>query len=175
MVPQQIDIKGYRGKYYITIQGEVFRRHCKYCVSPLKPYLKNGKYCVGLTNSTGEKKLFTINRLMKQSYFNCTDPNYGVYHKNGLKADHSYWNLQLIHKTDLGKITGGQSKSKTVLKICKSTGDVLEIYKSARKASADNHVSHQTIADYCNGKVKNTLFPNVTFVWEDDFDNLLYG
>lgn len=174
MIPQQVDIKGYDGKYYITIEGEVFRRHKK-STRKLKPYFKSKRFCVGLTNAKGKKKSYTLNQLMKQNYFNCDNPNYGMYHKNGLEADCSYWNLKLISKSELGKITGGQSRSKTVLEICKHSGEIIKIYPSARKTAKAKFVSYQTIIDYCNGKVKTTLFPDVVFVWEKDFEELLYG
>lgn len=173
MIPQQIDIKGYDGKYYITIDGEVFRRY-KYCERKLKPCNKHGNYCIALTDGKSKRKEYTLNNLMKNHYFNCDDKNYGTYHINGVKSDHSYGNLKLIHKSDLGKLTGGSSRQ-AVLKICKETNDILDVYPSARKAAKSHYVSRQTMSDYCNGRTKNTAFPDFKFAWEQDMDAELYG
>lgn len=174
MLPQQIDIKGYDGKYYVTIDGDVFRRY-KSCDRKLKPWSRHRHYSVSLTDDKGKKKERTINSIMKRAYFNCDDKNYGVYHKNGVKADCSYGNLKLVDAQTLGKLGGGKSTSKTVLKICKETNAILGIYPSARKAAKSHYVSRQTMSDYCNGRTKNTAFPDFKFAWEQDMENELYG
>lgn len=172
-IPQIVDIKGYADRYCIDIHGNVYRKRKKGLVK-LTPYLKNGVYCVGLVDGGGRKKLHTLNTLMKTNYFHCDSPDFGMYHKNGLEADCSYWNLRLVHKKELGKLTGGQSRSQSVLMLDESTGEIISIYPSARKAASHNYCSYQTIIDRCNGKVRKSLISGVKFLWEKDYEETLY-
>ena len=65
-------------------------------------------------------------------------------------------------------MTGSISRRKTVAKINRS-GEIIEVYPSARAAARDNFMSYQTVIDRCNGKVKSTFAPDgFAYVWEDD-------
>jgi hypothetical protein len=151
----QIDIPGYAGRYYITYEGDVFRRW-KTKDSKIISHRKSHTYVVRLTDQQGNRKMYSLSQLMRMTYFQgCTE---NLYHRNGLRSDFSVNNLQPITKQQLGKMTGGNSKSRPV---CKSKGGkAITFYHSARQAAKFNFMSYQTVIGRCNGKVKSKYAPD---------------
>ena len=48
----------------------------------------------------------------------------------------------------------------------------MEIYPSAREAAKKNHMSYQTVMDYCNGKRKGAFAPDgYAYAWEESHCN----
>lgn len=159
----QLDIPDYGGRYYITFEGDVFRRWKKKD-SKMICHRKANSYVVRLTDLQGKRKMFSLSQLMRMTYFKgykgC------LRHKNGLRADYSVNNLEPISKQQLGRLTGGSSKSKPVCKI--KNGEVISFYRSARQAAKNNFMSYQTVIDRCNGKVKSRYAPDgYEYHWED--------
>ena len=170
---RKIDIKGYGGKYYITSQGDVYRRY-KTCERKRKVH-KRGAWVYGLelSDDKGQRRWFSINHLMKTHFFNCDDPRYGVMHKNGMQEDCSLQNLRLMPVSDIlqfNAASASRARQKAVVAICSHTDEVLDIYPSAREASRRHHVSCQSVVNWCNGTHNNSLIPDFDFMWDDDYD-----
>ena len=48
------------------------------------------------------------------------------------------------------------------------TGEIVEVYSSAREAAKQNFMSYQTVIDRCNGKCKSAFAPDgYAYAWED--------
>ena len=134
-----IDIPGYDGRYYITFEGEVFRRYKGKTVK-ITARQKGKTYVVRLTDLKGKRKMFTLSQLMRMTYFKGIKKC--LCHRNGLGTDYSVNNLMPISKQDLGKMTGGDSRSKPV---CKSKdGPAVDFYRSAHQAAKANYMSYQS-------------------------------
>lgn len=81
-------------------------------------------------------------------------PGLVPYHINGDLGDSSVHNIGWTTPQKLGQMTGGNSRRIPVAKVTPD-GEVVALYKSAREAAKENHMSYQTVLDRCNGKVKN--------------------
>ena len=90
-----------------------------------------------------------------------------AYHKNGCQSDNYVNNIVYISRQELGKKTGANSRKQSVVKIDKS-GQIVDVYKSARECGRQNYMSYQTIIDRCNGKCKSAFAPDgYAYAWED--------
>ena len=89
------------------------------------------------------------------------------YHKNGCQSDNYINNIAYISKIELGKKTGANSRKKSVVKI-DCTGEIVDVYSSAREAARKNFMSYQTVIDRCNRKCKSAFAPDgYAYAWED--------
>ena len=90
------------------------------------------------------------------------------YHKNGCQSENHVNNIAYISRKELGKRTGAMSKRKPVAKIDQS-GQVVEVYSSAREAARQNHMSYQTVTSRCNGNCKSAFAPDgYAYAWDDE-------
>lgn len=131
----------------------------------VKSYIKHRKMTVTL-NVCGKRIGKSVNTLMKYAFWGIFDDEISLYHINGSKYDCSLVNLRPMNKYELGKISGGQSRRQAVEKLT-AEGTSLEIYSSARQAAKANHMSYQTVIDFCNGKIKRkTAVDGNIYRWE---------
>lgn len=89
---------------------------------------------------------------MKQTYFTHLPKNVSLYHKDGAVENFAVWNLEPMTKTELGRKRNRSLDARNVCKCDARTGEVLEVYPSARAAGRENFCSYQTILDACNKK-----------------------
>lgn len=163
-------IDGYEHHYEVSYKGQVRR------------LLKNGKYRV-LTcyhkKMTGSQRLVVkltkdgkgrevcVHQLVAKAFLPPCPPGWVPYHINSIITDNWASNIAYISRRELGLKTGSWSNKKAVAKI-DSTGEVVDVYSSARVAGKKNFMSYQTILDRCAGKVKGAFAPDgYAYAWED--------
>lgn len=152
--------------YEIDLHGTVRRIWATRPPSIITPVLRDRHYMVRLTVD-GKRITQNVHKLMQRTYMRAARPGEVVYHKNGNRLDNWINNLAYIDRHELGRKTGGQSR-KAVLKICPCSGEVVEIYRSAREAGRQNFMSYQTVMDYCNGVTKRKIaVDGFLYEWED--------
>lgn len=161
-------IPGYNGLYEIDNFGNI-RKILKTKVKIMTPVPKRGLLTIKLMTPSGSRKEERIHKLVQFTFLGVTPPGKVLFHKNGDKQDNCVANIGFIDRQKLGEITGHKSRQQAVLKI-DAGGGVEKIYRSARAAGRDNHMSYQTITDYCNGKVKSRYAPDgYQYVWDKDY------
>ena len=106
--------------------------------------------------------------IMAITFLGPAPPGCVPYHKNGALTENHINNIAYINRKELGKITGQKSRRKPVAKI-NDSGNIVEVYPSARAAARENFMSYQTVIDRCNGKTKSTFASDgFAYAWEDD-------
>ena len=161
------DIPGYNGAYQISWFGEVRswrKRGGGRLAAPHKMKTswwhrndrKNPgrKQIVKLTDEDGKWKKVPVVNLMVDVWLGGKREGFVAYHKNGDLSDNCANNIAFITREALGRKTGGASKRIPVVKINRS-GEIVEVYPSARQAAKANYMSYQAVLDRCHGKVKN--------------------
>lgn len=162
-------IPGYGGKYAIDTGGVVWRKN-KSGYIEMRPQVKRGALSVRLTDESGKRATLNISALMRAVFFRDLPPDVVLCHRNGDKLDNRLYNLRPIARAELGRQTGGQSRRKAVAKIAGS-GEVIDLYPSARQAAKSNYFSYQTVIDRCNGRVKSRLAPDgYQYSWADELE-----
>lgn len=170
------NIPGYGGKYQVSRLGEIRRVFPSGLVRDMTPYRKSGRrgrkvsqnrLFVKLTNGDGGKEVAVL-KIMAAAWLGPTPPGMTPYHKNGLVTDNRVGNIGFIDRGSLGRKTGHMAgKRKAVFKMGR-TGEVVEVYRSAREAARANHMSYQAVLDRCNGKVKKPYeLDGHTYQFED--------
>lgn len=168
--PQRMDIPG--TEYYVTIDGDVYRRWKTVPDKKIKPYIKNHSrhqrvihLCVN-----GVQKAVTMAYIMKQTYFRGMPEGMCLHHLDGSHENYAVWNLKPCTVQELGRLHSRKHNARCVLKRDAATGEVLEIYPSARRAARENYMSFQTVLDACNNRRKKR--PGIAsdgyrYEWED--------
>ena len=171
MIETWKDIPGYNGKYQCDREGNFRRVYKSGKTRPIIPYRKNGtrnKIVVHLTDDNGKTSQRLVIGIMAITFLGPAPPGCVPYHKNGALTENHINNIAYIKRKELGKITGQKSRRKPVAKI-NDSGNIVEVYPSARAAARDNFMSYQTVIDRCNGKVKSAFAPDgFAYAWEDD-------
>jgi len=164
------DIPGYDGKYQADREGNIQRVYRSGKTRLLNPYHRkmhgSQRLIVKLTKD-GKSKEEVVAQLVAKTFIGPCPSNHVVYHKNSCQSDNYVNNLEYINRRQLGKLTGAWSRQKAVAKI-DSTGEIVDIYASARSAARLNHMSYQTVIDRCNGRCKSAFAPDgYAYAWED--------
>ena len=171
MIETWKDIPGYNGKYQCDREGNFRRVYKSGKTRPIRPYRKNGtrnKIVVHLTDDNGKTSQRLVIGIMAITFLGPAPPGCVPYHKNGALTENHINNIAYINRKELGKITGQKSRRKPVAKI-NDSGNIVEVYPSARVAARENFMSYQTVIDRCNGKVKSAFAPDgFAYAWEDD-------
>ena len=169
-LPEQIDIPGYDGRYYVRQDGTVWRRY-KTKDTRIYGHRKRRAREMKLIHPDGCLKVTTMSWIMKQTYFRGMDPGSVLFHKNGLEADYHVNNLLPVTRAELGKATYRNYRARCVEKVDPGTGLVIQIYTSAREAGRKNFCSYQAILDACNkvNKIRSGIGPDgYIYRWEMD-------
>lgn len=137
------DIPGYGGKYQVNRLGEIRRVFPSGSVRDMTPYKKSGakhkkilrnRLFVKLTGENGSKEVAVL-KIVAGAWHGPTPSGMVPYHKNGIVTDNRAENIGFIDKQTLGRNTGHMAeKRRTVFKI-NTSGEVVEIYRSAREAA----------------------------------------
>lgn len=160
------DIPGCGGKYRANPQGQIVRVCASGKMRPMAQYPAHNRYVVKLTID-GVSRAIPAAAIMLLTFRGPCPTGMVPYHKNGIKSDNRLDNLGYMAPADLGRRTGGRSRSRSVLKV-DDGGQAVEAYRSAREAARRNHMSYQTVMDRCNGKVKKPYaLDSHNYVWED--------
>lgn len=168
--PQQMDIPGTDGKYFVTIDGKVFRRWKNKDPTPLALRSVGGRHGYKIYYAPGKYKVVYVADLMKQTYFTAIPKDWCLYHKNSMSSDYAVWNLQPMPRDEIGKRLNRNHATRTVLKIDFNTGEVLEHYPSARAAGRANFIDHHAILKCCRGELKRfggTAPDGYLYRWEE--------
>lgn len=164
------DIPGYGGKYQVDMNGVVRRIYKSGKTRQMTPYHKkmsgSQRLVVKLTKD-GKPKEEILMQLVARTFLESPPPGYVPYHKNGCQSDNYIQNIEYISRREFGKKTGKNSRRQPVVKI-DETGEIVEVYSSAREAAKQNFMSYQTVIDRCNGKCKSAFAPDgYAYAWED--------
>ena len=166
------NVCGYNGKYQVNRLGEIRRVYGSGKVADMTPYRKSGKQFrnrlfVKLTKD-GKSKEEPVLQIVAAAWKGKTPPGKVPYHINGNVADNRADNIGFIDRQTLGRKTGAMADKRKIVFKVSASGDVIEIYHSAREAAKANYMSYQTVLDCCHGKIKKPYALNgYTFIFED--------
>ena len=164
------NVPGYSGKYQADTEGNIRRVYKSGKTRIMTPYHKkmsgSQRLVVKLTRD-GKSKEEILVQIMAKTFLGNPPQGCVPYHKNGCQSDNYIQNIDYISRKDLGKLTGGNSRRQPVAKI-DSSGQIVEVYSSARECGRKNFMSYQTVIDRCNGKCKSAFAPDgYAYAWED--------
>lgn len=164
------DIPGYDGKYQADMEGNIRRVYQSGKTRLMTPYHKkmsgSKRLVVKMTRDKKAKEEILV-QIMAKTFLGNPLPGHVPYHKNGCQEDNYIQNIAYISRRDLGKLTGRTAKRQPVAKIDVS-GEIVEVYSSARECARKNYMSYQTVIDRCNGKCKSAYAPDgYAYAWDD--------
>lgn len=164
------DIPGYDGRYQADREGNIRRVFPSGKTRPMKPYHKkmsgSQRMVVKLTKDGKSRERILI-QIIAVTFLGQPPKGYVPYHRNGCQSDNYVNNIAYISRKELGKKTGRRSRSRAVAKIDIS-GEIIDVYASAREAGRKNFMSYQTVIDRCNGKCRSAFAPDgYAYAWED--------
>lgn len=164
------DIPGYDGKYQADMEGNIRRVYQSGKTRLMTPYHKkmsgSKRLVVKMTRDKKAKEEILV-QIMAKTFLGNPLPGHVPYHKNGCQEDNYIQNIAYISRRDLGKLTGRTAKRQPVAKIDVS-GEIVEVYSSARECARKNYMSYKTVIDRCNGKCKSAYAPDgYAYAWDD--------
>lgn len=172
------DIPEYEGMYQANIEGQIRRVFPDGRTRILKPcqhmQKNNAPACVvNVYSPDGRRRLRMISTMVAAAFLGPTPPGMYVYHKNGMLRDNAVYNLGFIKKEEFWSMLGRKrSRRKNVVKLAK-TGEIVEIYKSAKHAAAANYISYSMMLSRCNGVPKlGPAGDGFDYAWEDDAQSI---
>jgi len=164
------DIPGYDGKYQADKEGNVRRLYKSGKVRMMTPYhrkMSGSQRMVVKLTVDGKPKEEIVIQVIARTFLGACPAGHVPYHINGCQSDNYLNNIKYISLKELGKLTGAKSKRQPVAKI-DSSGEIVEVYTSARECARENYMSYQTVIDRCNGKCKSAFAPDgYAYAWED--------
>ncbi len=146
----------------------------------MKLTIKSGYYCIGFTHNKN-KKTFKVHRLVALYFIDNPKNKEQVNHKNKNKLDNSLNNLEWVtHKENMQHKSIGliykSNKNRPVLRLNKTTGEILEKYNSIEdagiwcsdnKLTSNSHNGRNAIGNCVNG-LSNSAYG---FCWEFEKKN----
>ncbi len=170
MVETWKDIPGYGGKYQIDREANVRRVYASGRTRAMTPYHRkmsgSQRLVVKLTRD-GKPREEVLMRLVALTFLGPPPEGCVPYHKNGCQSDNYLSNIAYLDRRELGRMTGAMSTRRPVAKL-DASGEIAEVYPSAREAARRNYMSYQTVIDRCNGKVKGAFAPDgYAYAWDD--------
>lgn len=163
-------IYGSEEKFLVSNYGR-FKRIFKNHTSFLLPFLmKRAGYMLVKVKFNGVYKDHKVATIVAHHFVGKPKPGQVLLHKNLIKTDDYFANLEYVSKKVLGERTGFKSRSKAVIQFDRFTGEVLGEFKSAREAGRKCFLSYQSVMDCCNGKHKSSGGIYV-FKWADEYEN----
>jgi len=164
------DIPGYGGKYQADTEGQIRRVYGSGKTRLMNPYhrkMHGSQRMVVKLTLDGKSKEEIVMSLIARTFLGPCPEGCVPYHRNGVQSDNYLNNIAYIKRAELGRMTGQRSRQQAVAKI-DSSGEIVEVYRSAREAGRENYLSYQTVIDRCNGKVKSAFAPDgYAYAWED--------
>lgn len=172
------DIPGYDGIYQANAEGQI--RRCwpdgrTRVLKPCRHYQKGNipTSVVNMYGPDGRRRLRNIGKMIAETFLGPCPEGMFVYHKNGMLTDNSIYNLAFISKEEFWSMIGRKrSRRKNVVKLAKS-GEIVEVYKSAKHAAAANYISYSMMLSRCNGVPKlGPAGDGYDYAWEDDKESI---
>lgn len=163
-------IPGY-SNYQVDREGR-FRRvypsgETKLVKSFAKKTSRRKHHIVRLVSDEGKRKDVCVAQIVAEMFIGKCPEGMVVVHKNRCQSDNYVQNLEFMSRSELGKKFGGRSSSMAVAKI-DCTGEIVDVYPSAREAGKQNFMAYQTIIDRCNGKTKSAFAPDgYAYAWDN--------
>jgi hypothetical protein len=163
-------IPGY-SRYQVNSEGQFRKIYPSGKIKEIKAYAKvtsrRRHYIVRLVNDEGKRTELSAAKIVAEAFIGKCPEGMVPVHKNRCQSDNYVQNLVYMDRCELGKKYGGRASCRAVAKI-DCTGEIVEIYPSAREAGRQNYMAYQTIMDRCNGKVKSAFAPDgYAYAWED--------
>lgn len=171
-VPQQMDIPGFGGRYYIRIDGTVWRRW-KHKDEQLQGQRHGSGWAYTLRTPDGRTVTKPAGGLMRAAYFRNLPPGTVLEHKDGSGRNYAYWNLRPVTRRQKGLNSYRHHDADTVVKIDPTTDEAVAIYRSSYDAAAATSCAATTIRRACNEKNKNRpgIAPDgYRYCWERRLD-----
>ncbi|MBQ9766988.1 MAG: hypothetical protein IJW37_02665 [Lachnospiraceae bacterium] len=164
------NIPGYNGKYQADREGNIRRvfpsGHTRAMTAYHKKMHGSQRLVVKLTLN-GKPKEETVLQVVARTFLGPCPEGFVPYHRNGCQRDNYVNNIAYISRVELGRMTGARSRRKPVAKK-DGSGEIIEVYSSAREAARKNYMSYQTIMDRCNGKCKSAFAPDgYVYAWDE--------
>lgn len=163
------DIPGYGGKYQADTEGNIRRVYRSGKTRRMTAYQKkmrgSQRLVVKLTKE-GRPKEEILVQIMARTFLGEPSEGCVAYHLNGCQGDNYIQNISYISKEELGRLNGAKSRRRPVARL-DGSGEVVEVYPSARECARRSFCSRQTVADRCNGKVRKPM-GGMDFAWDDD-------
>ena len=132
--------------YSVSDLGRVIRTTKKTCNQiNVKAYLYKKNLCVKICNKT-----CLVKKLVAQKHSKKYKEGMSISFADGNSLNCKAKNLVFFTKKDLGSLTGSESRSQAV--ICNG-----ELFRSKCECAKHLFCSYQTLNDYVNGKVKNSI------------------
>lgn len=180
------DIPGFDGWYQISTEGRIrtFRKGHgekdtrseipKLLTPRLVRNIKSSSTClrIRLVAPDGERVFRYMTTLMADTWMGPRPPGCNVCIKNNNPADVRLSNLCIMKRSEITRLktTGPKTirRKLPVIKIDKSL-EVVDAYPSARQAALASGINPVTLRDYCNRKVKRTVFApdGHIYCWDD--------
>lgn len=163
-------IPGY-SNYQVDREGRFRRVYPSGKTRPLKSFAKatsrTKRYIVKLVSDEGKRRDVCVAQIVARVFIGECPEGMVVVHKNRCQADNYVQNLTFMSRSELGKKFGGRASCMAVAKI-DCTGEIVEVYPSAREAGRQTYMAYQTIIDRCNGRRKSAFAPDgYAYAWED--------
>ena len=169
MVETWKTIPGY-SRYQVDREGRFRRVYPSGKTRPVKSFTKTSSrrkhHIVKLVSDEGKRRDVCVAQIVAEVFIGKCPEGMVVVHKNRCQSDNYVQNLMFMSKKELGKKFGGRASSMAVAKL-DCTGEIVDVYPSAREAGRQNYMAYQTIIDRCNGKCKSAFAPDgYAYAWE---------
>ncbi len=169
MVNRWKDIPGYGGKYQADMEGNIRRVYGSGKTRRMTAYQKkmrgSQRLVVKLTRG-GVAREEILMQVIARTFLGEPPEGCVAYHVNECQGDNYVQNISYISREELGRMTGAKARRRPVARL-DGSGEVAEVYSSARECARRNFCSYQTVVDRCNGKVGKPM-GEMDFVWDDD-------
>jgi len=154
---KRIPVKSKVYTYKICENGKVLRTSKKHFIeSTSHPYMKHGNLAIKIAS-----KEYYVKHLVAQAFISGYKKGDSVVLKDSNASNCELGNLLVFKKSELGRITGGDSRRRPVI------ADGVEYY-SVRDCARRLHCSYQTVLDYLSGGVKNSVLASIDIMFKED-------
>lgn len=166
-----IDLPGSNG-YQVNYEGQIRKLFKSGLVHHVEPFKRKTSYKSLFWVSIkykGKKGTYSLAKIVADTFLGPCPKGYVVIHRNGCASDNCAGNLKYVTRKKSGEISGAlRRKRKSVVKIDKS-GEIVDVYPTAKEAAANNHLSYSSVLRRCNKKIKKPHdYDGYNYLWETD-------
>lgn len=171
-------VPGTDGKYMANPEGQLCRltKNGKKMITEGYMHIRrHRKYVAVKMTLNGHTAEHLLSHIIWETFRGPIPDGMGVVHIDRTMTNNKLSNLVLMTKEQAGNKYGKLCANRIVMKVAPD-GEVEEIYRSAREAARQNHMSYQTVLDRCNHKVKNPFaLDGYNYLWESDATGIKDG